>query len=302
MKALYHVLKDHKNPMIQNLINSSYEHCCRDEMEILVGDGDLLDSEDCGTESAVRVCLMNRSFNAALQLAVKKMQDAKLVIDHFGFSIEYSAPEKEETSLSDKLTVLISDIGIAMKSMEYALFCGKIYKCPMAKFTYTYKCEVKAFINCLAANESFQSRLLRNMRKVIDVLADPDCEVICPICVDYNLIEVNSAQCLSIKEMCFVSSPIPEEKIGLVTPRAFVKYESSKEPDAKYFREILPNSLNEAEIGEFCEDFLRLLNFNQKRQKERVPCLVGDANSGKTSLFLSIRALVHHSKKATVTK
>ena len=107
------------------------------------------------------------------------------MIDHFGFSIEYSAPENEKTRLSDKLTVLINDIGIAMKRMEYALFHGKIYKkCPMAKFTYAYKCEVKAFINCLAANESFKSRLLQNMTKVIDVLADPDCEVIRPICVD----------------------------------------------------------------------------------------------------------------------
>ena len=60
MKALYHVLKDHKNPKIQDLINLSYEHCCRDEMEILVS-----------KESAIRVCLVNRSFNAALQLAVK---------------------------------------------------------------------------------------------------------------------------------------------------------------------------------------------------------------------------------------
>ena len=274
-------------------------------MEILVGDGDLFDNENCGTESAARVCLVNPSFNAPLQLAVKKMQDAKLVIDQFCFSLENlnSAPENDETRLSDKLTVLINDIGIAMKSMEYALFRGKIYKkCPMAKFTYAYKCEVKAFINCLAANESFKSRLLQSMRKVIDVLADPDCEVIRPICVDYNLIEVNSGQCWSIKERSFLNSPIPEEKIGLVTPRAFVKYESSKEPDAKYFREILQNSLNEAEIGEFCEDFLRLLNYNQKRHKDRVPCLIGDANSGKTSLFLPILALVHHSKIATVTK
>ena len=172
----------------------------------------------------------------------------------------------------------------------------------MAKFTYAYKCEVKAFINFLAADESFKSRLLQHMRKVIDVLADPDCEVIRPICVDYNLIEVNSGQCWSVKERCFLSSPIHEEKIGIVTPRAFVKYESSEEPDATYFREILQNSLNEAEIGEFCEDFLRLLNFNQKRHKDRVPCLVGDANSGKTILFLPILALVHHSNIATVTK
>ena len=47
------------------------------------------------------------------------------MIDHFGFSIEYSAPEIEETRISDKLTVLINDIGIAMKSMEYALFVAK---------------------------------------------------------------------------------------------------------------------------------------------------------------------------------
>ena len=81
-----------------------------------------------------------------------------------------------------------------------------------------------------------------------------------------------------------------------------MKYKSSKEPDAKYFRETLQNSLNEAEIGEFCEDFLRLLNYNQKRHKDQVPCLIGDDNSGKTSLFLPILALVHHSKIATDTK
>ena len=114
MKALYNVLKDHKRPMIQDLINSSYEHCCREEVEMLVGDGDLLDSDNCGTESAARVCLVDPSFNAPLLLAVKKMQDAKLVIDQFGFSLEYlnSVPENDETRLSDKLTAFVDFIGI----------------------------------------------------------------------------------------------------------------------------------------------------------------------------------------------
>lgn len=90
------------------------------------------------------------------------------MIDQFGFSLE-----NDETRFCDKLTALINDIGIATKSMEYALFRGKIYKkCPMAKFTYAHECEVKAFINCLAANESFKSNLPQNMRKVINVLAD----------------------------------------------------------------------------------------------------------------------------------
>ena len=99
----------------------------------------------------------------------------------------------------------------------------------------------------LAANESFKGRLLKNMRRVID----PDCEVIRPISVDYNLIEVNAGRCWSIKERLFVESPIPDEKIGLVTPRAFSKYDSQRNADLKYFREILENSLTDSEICEF---------------------------------------------------
>ena len=63
IKALYNVLKGDKNLMIQELINSSYEHCCREEMQILFGNGDLLDNENCGTESAAKICLViNTSF------------------------------------------------------------------------------------------------------------------------------------------------------------------------------------------------------------------------------------------------
>ena len=55
-------------------------------------------------------------------------------------------------------------------------------------------------------------------------------------------------------------------------------------------------------MASFCEDFLKLLNYNQKKHKDKVPCLVGDANSGKTSLFFPIQGLVHHGNIATVTK
>ena len=95
---------------------------------------------------------------------------------------------------------------------------------------------------------------------------------------------------------------IPAEKVSLVTPRAFSQYDPLKVPQPKYFREVLENSLLEADIALFCEDFLRLLHFNKKTHKERVPCLVGEADSGKTSLFYPILELMHHSNVATVTK
>ena len=90
--------------------------------------------------------------------------------------------------------------------------------------------------------------------------------------------------------------------MGLLTPRAFSQYDPLKVPQPKYFQEVLENSLSEGDIALFCEDFLRLLNFNKKKHKDRVPCLVGEADSGNTSLFYPILGLIHHSNVATVTK
>ena len=55
-------------------------------------------------------------------------------------------------------------------------------------------------------------------------------------------------------------------------------------------------------MAKFCDDFLKLLSYNNKRHKDKVPCLVADANSGKTSLFFPILGLIHHGNVATVTK
>lgn len=72
IKALYNVLKDHKNLMIEESINSSYERCCREEMQIFVGNGDLLDSDNGGTESAAKICLVNPSFMLPYSLQRKR--------------------------------------------------------------------------------------------------------------------------------------------------------------------------------------------------------------------------------------
>ena len=85
--------------------------------------------------------LVNQSFQSALSAAISKIEDAKLQIDCFGFNesgVESSGKKVEEPQrLSDSLTVLINDIRIAMKKLEYALHRGKIYKKePQARYTY----------------------------------------------------------------------------------------------------------------------------------------------------------------------
>ena len=93
-----------------------------------------------------------------------------------------------------------------------------------------------------------------------------------------------------------------EGKIGKVSPRAFSTFDSMQEPDPKYFCQILENSLSPEEQSNFCKDFLKLLSYSKKKHKDKVPCLVRDANSSKTSLFFPILGLVHHGNVATVTK
>lgn len=77
---------------------------------------------------------------------------------------------------------------------------------------------------------------------------------------------------------------------GLTTPRALVDYDRLKDPEPRYFEEILRNSLMEDEIQQFCADFLAL--FRSKGHKQPLPCAIGSADSGKISLFAPVFQIV----------
>ena len=80
-------------------------------MDSLLGEGDLMDSQDCGTEKVTRVWLTNLTFGSMLKLSATKLQEAKLDIDMFGFEEDNAQSADEEARLSDKLTVLVNDVG-----------------------------------------------------------------------------------------------------------------------------------------------------------------------------------------------
>lgn len=157
-------------------------------------------------------------------------------------------------------------------------------------------------MNSLVTNEQFKSRLVRHMRKVIDLLGDPTCELFQSLVIDYDLIEVNDGICWSVRRRAFVKIPIEARQIGKPSPRCFCAYDPSKKADPTYFREILENSLSASEVATFCDDFLKLFNYNAKKHKDRVPSVVAAANSGKPSLFFPIQGLVHRGNIAPVTK
>ena len=203
MKELYKVFKDHRNQHMQDLIVLSYRHCYKQEATKVIGDDiDLISTqelEECGKGNVVQVTIINKKFQSSLAIAIERLTETKLQIDKFGFtasSIAVQPPslmvQNDEKRFSDKLTILENDISIAMEKLNYATYRGKVYKKESrANYTFSYRCEAHAFVNILATNEFLKPTLIRDMRKVTELLADPYCKLFQPLAIDYDLIEVN---------------------------------------------------------------------------------------------------------------
>ena len=90
--------------------------------------------EECGTENVVSVRIIQSSFKSIVSEAIDKMMGAKLVIDRYGLDGNSQESQEQRTSdsmeprLGEKLTVLINDISISMKRLEYALYRGTVHK------------------------------------------------------------------------------------------------------------------------------------------------------------------------------
>ena len=82
-----------------------------------------------------------------------------------------------------------------------------------------------------------------------------------------------------------------------MSPRGFCAYDSTKDPDPKYFKEILENSLSPDEVAHFCDDFLKVLNYNKKQHKDEAKQTVA-----RQVCFFPIQGLIHYGNIATVTK
>ena len=97
-------------------------------------------------------------------------------------------------------------------------------------FTFSYKCEARVFVNTLATNERFMSRMLPQMKRVIELLSDPYCELFRPLTVDYDLIEVSKGVCWSLKKGKFMEDAIEEHQIvctsqtKCLTQNTFVRF------------------------------------------------------------------------------
>lgn len=281
-KALSTVFKDHNSSYLQSIVDTSYEFCLEETLQAITthGGGNEYTEEfrqSNEQERVLRFCIPKLQYWNRMEKVLHHLSHAGLKIqltdveDSCEATNEVHSPVNPRVITSDKTTQLVNDIERIMKRLQYAIYKGIVYrKCPQAHFTYLQRCSVGEFIGTLEGNELLKGRLVSNGQRIKDKLKQPECQLIHQLEINYDLIEVNDGWCLSLSAQKFVHNPIRPEDIGKISPRAFVPYDHNQEPDPKYFKEILENSLSDDKIQEFCNDFLGLLRFQKKKHKEKV--------------------------------
>lgn len=310
-QELCQVLKDHNNPVIQSLVDTSNHFCfARSLAECFPTENDPqiqrmfnLGQAPMPNSANIRIWpshiyVVNEvDFGHKLQRAKEKMSGEDHVrigiirpnIDHpdnlRAVRVAMEAP--------NDVIATINRIKNAMKSLGHALYRGQIFaKAPDSKYTYLRMASVKDYLNKLLMNETLRDGIVNNFFKIQTLLSADSCEIVEQLKIDLDLIEVLNGECFSISQRKFIPSPISDNDIGLISPRMFFAYESAADPDPLYFKQSVENSFpNEKTKANFLNKFYQCFMAGRMPHKCRKLVVCGPKDSGKTtwaSLFLAV--------------
>ena len=130
-----------------------------------------------------------------------------------------------------------------MHICDYRLHRGYVYAMPPeARMTFVRMMDVESYLSKLLQMDAIREDLLKHFNRLNKVLSHPACELIQQLNIDVDVIEVSGGYCLQISVRRFLPCPIPEEKHGVVLPRAFVPYDYTTLPAPRFFEEGIMNS------------------------------------------------------------
>ena len=162
------------------------------------------------------------------------------------------------------------------------------------------------FVHSLLSNTQLANVLTPMLTPVINILTYKGCKIVRQIDIDYDLVEVKPyGVCFSFSRKTFAENLIAEEKIGLISPRAYVSYTFKEDvvPYPRLFVDSLRNSMpDDDELLSFLQKWYQLALKDKFPQKAKKLCCVGEADSGKTSWFAPYEGIISQDKLASVTR
>ena len=286
----------------------------QDLLEDILEDSNQTDESACTDtdDNPIRIVVCERSFLPVLDELRMKCKDAGWTYQTIPCCKLPGSPTMSEGQIQALNAIIpcnpilksIKRIEKAMSNLNCSLYRGQIYVKPKrATSTYVHYKDVESFLNELTANESIAEELIGKIPSIAGILNRMDCNVIRQMDIDHNLIEVLGGQVFNIEEKRFL--PIDTENNEHVSPRAFVQYDPRKNrnPQPKLFIEFLNNSFGDKdERQHFLRKYYQCLCHKKFDHKTQKLCIVGDKDSGKTSLLAPLQGIIPISNIATLTR
>ena len=155
-----------------------------------------------------------------------------------------------------------------------------------AKFTFIEMMDPESYLNKLMASEALREGILKHMNSLMKLMSNPECELFPQIKINFDLIEVHYLKFFSISQRKFIDCPLKNEDSRKVSPRMYIKYDSSKDPEPGYFKDGVLNSFPDLpERMKFLNKFYQCLMAHRMPHKTRKLVVYGPKDSGKTSWF-----------------
>ena len=121
--------------------------------------------------------------------------------------------------------------------------------------------------------------------------------------LDLDLIEVSNGKSLKISKRKYICTPLKENDFRKTSPRIFTSYDSSVEPDAKFFSQKILNSFPDPETRvKFLNKFYRCLMASKMPHKVRKLFIHGPKDSGKTSWINVLLGMIPMTDVASITQ
>lgn len=283
-RQLFQVVKDHNNATIQAMLEVSNVYCYRNAEDTSTDDESQENIHFLPRHFPLvpcRLVVINQGeFETDLYAAAERLESDGLVVH-----LDTERGVIVNNSSTSDVATTIKRIHRLMYLCDHALYRSDIYAKPEnARVTFVKMMDVTSYLHKLLANEALRDKLVQHFQSVERILSHPACEIVQQIQFDLDLIEVSNGFCFSIRSRTFVVCPIPASMNGKLSPRAFIPYDCSTQPQPAYFREGIINSFPDADVRvNFLNKFYQCLLASKMPHKVKKLVVVGPKDSGKTS-------------------